>query len=295
MGIDLADGGRFGAERAPRAGCRIGAALLLAAAAASGAAAADLPQGLMLHFNFDAEPGKEGIADQSGRNHSGRVSGARWTASGKQGGGCEFASTGACVRVASTPALGPRQATFAAWFKAAGPEPADRCILEKGGEGGYCLGIAGTNAAGGGTLFAAVNGRRCLSDGVVADGAWHHGAATFDGEKLRVYVDGKVQKQTADLKGGIATNGNDLVIGMSPAGPAPAEGNRSFGGALDDVMIFDHALSAPEIQTVMTFVKQKFTKEQVARRLAELKELLDRGLILQDFYDRKVRECEVAQ
>jgi hypothetical protein len=40
--------------------------------------------------------------------------------------------------------------------------------------------------------------------------------------------------------------------------------------------------------------KPKFTKEQVNRRLAELKELLDRGLILQDFYERKVKECEVS-
>jgi hypothetical protein len=40
--------------------------------------------------------------------------------------------------------------------------------------------------------------------------------------------------------------------------------------------------------------KPKFTKEQVNRRLAELKELLNRGLILQDFYERKVKECEVS-
>jgi len=32
----------------------------------------------------------------------------------------------------------------------------------------------------------------------------------------------------------------------------------------------------------------------VERRLKELKDLLSRGLILQDFYDRKVQECEVV-
>lgn len=49
----------------------------------------------------------------------------------------------------------------------------------------------------------------------------------------------------------------------------------------------DTKLTAPE-------PKPKFTKEQVKRRLNELKDLLDQGLILQDFYDRKVKECDVA-
>jgi len=38
-----------------------------------------------------------------------------------------------------------------------------------------------------------------------------------------------------------------------------------------------------------------FTKEQVARRLKELKDLLDRGLITQSFYERKVEECKPTQ
>lgn len=41
--------------------------------------------------------------------------------------------------------------------------------------------------------------------------------------------------------------------------------------------------------------KPKFTKQQVERRLRELKDFLDKGLIKQDFYDRKVKECETGQ
>jgi hypothetical protein len=33
----------------------------------------------------------------------------------------------------------------------------------------------------------------------------------------------------------------------------------------------------------------------VAQRLRELKDLYDRGLLLPDFYERKVQECEVDQ
>ena len=60
-------------------------------------------------------------------------------------------------------------------------------------------------------------------------------------------------------------------------------------------MIFNHALTEAEVGAVFASVKPKFTRDQVARRLADLKGLLDRGLILQDFYDRKVKECEVVQ
>ena len=60
-------------------------------------------------------------------------------------------------------------------------------------------------------------------------------------------------------------------------------------------MIFSHALTEPEVGAVMASVKPRFSREEVTRRLAELKGLLDRGLILQEFYDRKVKECEVDQ
>lgn len=38
-----------------------------------------------------------------------------------------------------------------------------------------------------------------------------------------------------------------------------------------------------------------FTKDQVARRLRELKDLLDKGLITQSFYERKVEECKTTE
>jgi uncharacterized protein YqgQ len=44
----------------------------------------------------------------------------------------------------------------------------------------------------------------------------------------------------------------------------------------------------------MASVKPKFTREQVAQRLKELKELYDRGLLTKEFYDRKAAECEVS-
>ncbi len=39
--------------------------------------------------------------------------------------------------------------------------------------------------------------------------------------------------------------------------------------------------------------KPKFTKQQVQRRLRELQDLYERGLLTKEFYERKVKECEV--
>jgi hypothetical protein len=41
--------------------------------------------------------------------------------------------------------------------------------------------------------------------------------------------------------------------------------------------------------------KPAFTKQQVASRLRQLKALFEDGLLTDDFYDRKVAECEAAQ
>lgn len=43
-----------------------------------------------------------------------------------------------------------------------------------------------------------------------------------------------------------------------------------------------------------TPAKPAFTRKQVEQRLRMLRELRDRGLILQPFYERKVRECEAG-
>lgn len=267
---------------------------LIAFTIGSYATAADFPQGLVLHFNFDQMEKNGVITDRSGHGN-GRAFGAKWTAMGKLGGACDFASTNSYILVSNTPSLNMTQATFTVWFKASKPGSFDRYILDKRMDNGFTLSIAGESNNG--KLVFVVSNHFCLSDSSVTDGLWHHGAATFDGENLKLYVDGKIQKQVIAWRGVIPANTNDLTIGMnrpSTASQEKQEQGRSFDGALDNLMIFNHALSEAEIQAVIASAKPKFTKEQVARRLVELKELYDRGLIMKDFYDRKVKECEVT-
>ena len=101
-----------------------------------------------------------------------------------------------------------------------------------------------------------------------------------------------MQRQVAEARGGPASLTNALHLGMLRAGPTAAAKSASFGGLLDEVMIFNHALSAEQVQAVRTAAQPKFSEADVKRRIAELDELLERGLILPEFHARKVRECQ---
>ncbi|HQA39572.1 MAG TPA: hypothetical protein PLW27_11725 [Kiritimatiellia bacterium] len=109
-----------------------------------------------------------------------------------------------------------------------------------------------------------------------------------------LYVDGVAQKQRAALGGAFSTQGADMLLGASRV-PADAK-NRdvTFEGMLDEVLVFSRALTEAEVKDAIAATKPKFTKWQVERRLRELKDLYDRGLLTQEFYDSKVKECEVS-
>ncbi len=285
------------------AGVAVGFWLAATAGMSAAASAAEPPRGLVLYFSFDHPDAGGLVADRSGQNHNGHASGARWNSAGKQGGGCLLSPGDSSIHVAGSRSSNVKQATFAVWFKTSRSDEIWRRILERRAGQGYAMGIGG-GAMGqesrGKLAFSASGGKPCLSDSVVADGAWHHGAVTFDGENLRMYVDGQPQKQVIPCRAEIAAIADDLTIGMNRSRPSPREKGQSFDGMIDELMIFNRVLSAEEIKAMVSAVdpravKPKFTKQQVAGRLRQLRLLFEEGLLTEDFYARKVAECEVAQ
>lgn len=260
------------------------------------------PKGLVLHLGFGmSDPGPT-IPDASGLNNPGKLSGTRWVAAGKQGAGCELSAPTDVIEVADSDSLALKQFTLAAWFRTSKSSPSWSLILDQGLADGFALGIGGDagDASSRGKLGATVDSAGvCLSDAVVADGAWHHGAATFDGQSLRLFVDGLPQRQGLAATAPVPSNPEHIGVGkVRPAVPGPAP-SRSFEGTLDEVMVFNRALSADEIKAMVLAVdpaagKPKFTKQQIAGRLRQLKLLHDEGLLTDDFYNRKVAECEAA-
>ena len=266
-------------------------ALLVAAVTAS----ADLPQGVVLRFSCDElRGGGTTLPDVATSNCNGRVTGVKISTAGRLGAACEFTGKNSYIQVSDSPALSGKQVTVCAWLKTGKAEGADRTLFDKHAANGYAISLSGGNRSKDqGRLSFTVCGHDCQSDTNLADNAWHHVAATFDGEHLKLYVDGELQKQVTAWHGEIPSNGQDLVIGMNRSSPAPKEKALAFEGMLDEIVVFNRGLDREDVKAVLAASKPKFTKQQVERRLAELEDLLDRGLILQDFYDRKVQECDV--
>ena len=73
-------------------------------------------------------------------------------------------------------------------------------------------------------------------------GRWHHVAATYDNETMRLYLDGK-EVATLERGGPVNPSGAQLCLGSY----APSHPRAFFQGALDEVRIWDRALSAEEI------------------------------------------------
>ena len=75
----------------------------------------------------------------------------------------------------------------------------------------------------------------------IGGGSWYHFTGTYDGSTFRVYVNGE-EKGSAAAEGSINAAGeNDLFLGVG-------ERNRHFNGVIDEVMMWNRALSESEIK-----------------------------------------------
>ena len=75
----------------------------------------------------------------------------------------------------------------------------------------------------------------------VADNSWHHIAATWDGANIRIFVDGGQEAFSECNYAPNYHNSNRFIIG-------PREiGDNYFEGGIDNVAIYNRALTAGEI------------------------------------------------
>jgi hypothetical protein len=74
--------------------------------------------------------------------------------------------------------------------------------------------------------------------------AWSYLASTFDGSVLRLYVNGVLVSSSA-VSGSLAASSGVLRIGGNGVWP------EWFAGLIDEVRVYNRALTASEIQTDM--------------------------------------------
>ena len=79
---------------------------------------------------------------------------------------------------------------------------------------------------------------------------WYHVVGTFDDEALKVYLDGELvgEKDTPNNGPVMVWNDNDIEIGGRPD---TNNGANLYNGLLDELVVYNRALSAEEVKAVM--------------------------------------------
>jgi hypothetical protein len=88
-----------------------------------------------------------------------------------------------------------------------------------------------------------------VSVGSVPLNQWTHVAATYDGSKMRVYLNGQLDNEGV-YPYGIFPGTNDLGIGAVVGGAGVGDNSYSFSGLIDEPAIYNRALSPLEIQQI---------------------------------------------
>ena len=201
--------------------------------------------GLVAAYGFDEATGPT-ATDSSGNGNNGSISGATW-AIGKFGTALSFDGVNDVVNVVDSASLDLTTGmTIEAWVLQRATGTTWRTVAIKEQVGNYAYGLyanTGTSRPSANVVSGGVD-RDLRGPASLPLDTWVHATATYDAATLRLYVDGALVASVA-ATGSISTSTGALRIG----------GNTIWGeyfqGLIDEVRIYNRALSASEIQSDM--------------------------------------------
>jgi hypothetical protein len=211
-----------------------------------------LSSGLVGYWTFDGPSlnWKTGtVADMSGHGNTGQLVGMSTTTSptiGKIGQALKFNGTSSYISVPNSSFVSPASITISFWFKQPSLDASTIMGLVNKDVGSigppYALQIAANSRALTFLVTNSANAAFTISSSNLTLGVWHHAVGIFNSatQTMTLYIDGAQASSGAASDIG-ATSGN-LNIGQQKAGFS-----RYFNGTLDDVRIYNRALSATEV------------------------------------------------
>jgi hypothetical protein len=140
------------------------------------------------------------------------------------------------------------QISVAAWFKM-NTSGSYQTIVSKTDGGGYQLGYNNYGLYNNKIAFMVHTNSEYRHAGIsiseIALDTWYHVVGTYDGSKVRFYLNG-VERASSDATGPITdTSNTSVLIGEEPNFSSPT--GWSFNGVIDEVAIHNRSLSASEV------------------------------------------------
>jgi glucose/arabinose dehydrogenase len=212
------------------------------------AAPAALPPGLVAAYGFNEGSGAT-TADASGNSHTGTISGAAWSTQGRFGNALSFDGVNDWVTAADSPLLDLTTGmTLEAWvFPTAHGNGTWRNVIMKERPGGEAYNLYSNVDLNVPQVWIDPNANTWLDARGTSQlplNAWTHLAATFNGSTLILYVNG-VQVGSRAVSGAILTSTGALRIGGNSVW------GEFFQGRIDEIRVYNRALTPSEIQTDM--------------------------------------------
>jgi len=208
--------------------------------------------GLVAAYSFDEGTGTT-VNDASGHGLTGIIQGATWTTAGRHGNALSFNGISSYVDLGNPALLQMTGSiTVSAWVNAADNPPDDGQIVAKSdSSSGWQLKTS--SDAGPQTFGIAVSSpsnqrTQRYSNTIRSLGVWYHVAGVYNAAAgtLNVYVNGALDNGV--LSGAIPTSNLDAPVN---ANIGRRNGGFYFNGIVDDVRIYNRALSISEIQNDM--------------------------------------------
>ncbi len=227
---------------------------LAADATASFSTVAQVDPALVAAYAFNEGTGTT-IADASGNGNTGTLHGATWTDAGQYGQALSFNGTDAYVDLGNSDSLQLTESmTISAWINSTAYPYDDAAIVSKGlGAGGFQLdttidtgprtiGFKLTNASG---AYMIRYGSTTL-----APNQWYHVTGVYNAgtRTMDVYLNGVLDN--GQLVGTVTSTQQTSALNVVLGKRSGANGYE-FNGRIDEVRIYDRAISLTEIQSDM--------------------------------------------
>jgi hypothetical protein len=193
------------------------------------------------YWKFDEGSGSIAY-DSSGLDNNGTIYGATWTIDCHSGFCLSFDGVDDYVLIPDSSSLNlDGEITLEAWVKPTGPWNGDYPgVIAKYWVPGYLLGIRNSSSTWGFWLRSNSGVASIFSDSPVEFNKWIHIAVVRDeNNTMKMFINGTQQSSITTFTDSIASPGRDLEIGKW--------GPRYFNGTIDEVRIYNRALTADEI------------------------------------------------